>query len=114
MVQTLWKVAWRSPRQIKKIYIWKQFYLRVEPETTESRVWRKHFQALAPNSTRKLNVEAAGLHTQVNAEAKWALSTQWKRIQSQKGSSETHCNRGKPESIMLNEAGLSHGRVSAI
>ena len=49
----------------------------------------------------------AGLHRLVNAEAKWALSTQWKMIQSQKGSSETHCNWDKPESIVLNEVSQS-------
>lgn len=50
----------------------------------------------------------------MNAEAKWGLSTQCKMIQSQKGNSETHCNLGKLESIMLNEINQSQKEESSV
>lgn len=48
----------------------------------------------------------------MNAEAKWGLSAQWKMIQSQRGNSETRCNLGKLESIMLNEINQSRDESS--
>lgn len=35
------------------------------------------------------------------------LSTQWRMIKPQNGNSETHCNLGKLESVMLNEISQS-------